>query len=85
MSLALLKRVRPEPIELLARRHNYFPRRFMWRGHRYDVHAVEEAWTETHRGGRDARHFFRVRCAEGKFDLFQDINLNAWYLAREVQ
>ncbi len=83
MSLQL-RHIRAEPIQLLARRHNYFPRRFLWRGQRYDVHAVEEAWTETGWGRRKARHFFRVRCAEGKFDLYQDVNLNAWYLARKV-
>jgi hypothetical protein len=80
----LTTRNREEPIALLARRHNYFPRRFMWRGERYDVHAVEEAWTEVKRGGKVARHFFRVKTAEGTFDLYQDIHLNAWYMARRL-
>lgn len=84
MSLRLFGTRAAEPINLLARRHNYFPRRFLWRGKQYDVHAVERAWTEMRRGGKDARHFFRVKCAEGRFDLFQDVDLNAWYLARRL-
>lgn len=78
--------VRPrkkEPIRLMARRHNYFPLRFEWRGQRYDVRAVEEAWTEMRR--QSSRHFFRVRCREGTFDIYQDLKLNAWYLAGEVR
>ena len=74
---------RKEPIRLLSRRHNYFPKRFMWRGHKYNIHSVEEAWTEMKRKG--AWHFFRVRCREGTFDIYQDLSLNAWYLARQVE
>ncbi len=77
-----LRADKSEPIALLAKRHNYFPRRFMWRGREYNVHAVERAWTETRRGSKNARHYFRVRCAEGTVDLFQDINLDAWYVKR---
>ncbi len=69
-----------EPIALLEKRHNYFPRQFMWRGESYNVHAVERAWTEMRQGGKDARHYFRVRCAAGTVDLFQDVRLDAWYL-----
>ncbi|HDQ34865.1 MAG TPA: hypothetical protein ENN14_00950 [Chloroflexi bacterium] len=83
LSRNLPRRKGREPINLLARRHNYFPKRFLWRGQEYHVHAVERAWTEQRRG-QAARHFFRVRCSEGIFDLYQDLRLNAWYLAREV-
>lgn len=75
--------VRREPIRLITRRHNYFPQRFMWRGQQYRVHSVVRAWTEMKRKG--AWHFFRVRCPEGVFDLCQDLSLNAWYLARQVE
>ncbi len=74
---------RHEPIRLIARKHNYFPQRFMWRGKQYNVHAVVRAWTEMKRQG--AWYFFRVRCSEGTFDLCQDAVLNIWYLARRVE
>lgn len=83
MSLRLWGQPGNEPIRLLARRHNYFPKRFMWRGRQYDVYAVERAWTKMRRRG--GRHFFRVRCLEGTFDIYQDVTLNAWYLARQVE
>lgn len=73
-----------EPIRLLARRHNYFPKKFMWRGKEYEVFAVEQAWTEMGRGRRGARHYFRVHCVEGTFDLYQDLSHDAWYLAKRV-
>lgn len=82
LTLKIRPRGRVEPISLLSRRHNYFPQRFLWRGEQYNVCAVERAWTEIKRGGKVTRHFFRVRCAEGKFDLYQDVGLNAWYMAR---
>ncbi len=81
--MSIFNRSKSEPIRLLSRRHNYFPRRFMWRGEQYDVHHVVEAWTEVKRN--TSRHFFRVRCREGIFEIYQDIPLNAWYLARQVE
>ncbi len=84
MSLRLFAKPRKrEPISLLARRHNYFPKKFMWRGRHYDVYSVEHAWTEMKRKG--AWHFFRVRCQEGTFDIYQDLTLNAWYMAKQVR
>jgi hypothetical protein len=82
MSLLSTKTKKKEPIKLMSRRHNYFPKRFMWRGKRYDVFTVERAWTKTKR--KTTWHFFRVRCKEGTFDIFQDTKLNAWYLAAQV-
>ena len=84
IGVGILRRNHREPIRLLARRHNYFPKRFLWRGQKYDIHAVERAWTESKRGGKVTRYFFRVRCAEGTFDLYQDLKLNAWYMARRL-
>ncbi len=84
LNLGLLRQKRQEPIKLLASRHNYFPQRFMWRGQRYDIHNVERAWTISKRGGKVTRHFFRVRCSEGTFELYQDLALNTWYLARRL-
>jgi len=82
MSLSFWQRHKPEPICLVTRRHNYFPKQFVWRGHQYDVYAVAEAWTEIQAQG--ARHYFRVHCQEGTFDLCQDATINAWYLAKQI-
>lgn len=75
-----------EPIEMRERRHGYFPKSFIWRGHRYDVHAVERCWTVSRRsrGSRVERHCFRVRCREGTFEVYQDVRHNTWHLQREV-
>jgi len=81
-----------EPIEMRKRRHGYFPKTFVWRGHRYDVYAVERCWTVSRRGrdGRVERHCFRVRCSfgsaqdrrEGTFEVYQDVRHNTWHLQR---
>ena len=72
-----------EAIDMLARRFGYFPRTFVWRGHEFHVEAVERCWTTGTRrnGGRMQRHYFQVRCAEGRFDLFQDLTHNTWHIA----
>lgn len=71
---------RREPIRLLALRHGYFPRQFAWRGRNYAIDAVERAWTETRSGGAVAGYRFRVRCAEGVFELLQEAASKRWYL-----
>jgi hypothetical protein len=52
-----------EMIDMLERRHGYFPKMFAWRGRRYDVYAVERCWTIVRRGlrGKVERYCFRVR------------------------
>ena len=82
MTLLPVRINKKEPIRLMERRHNYFPKRFMWRGDRYDINSVERTWTKMHRKG--ARHFFRVHCRQGTFDIYQDTILNAWYLAARI-
>lgn len=72
-----------EPIRLLALRHGYFPRRFAWRGRHYAIDAVERAWTETRSGGAVEGYRFRVRCAEGTFELLQEAASRRWYLVGE--
>lgn len=72
-----------EPIEMRERRHRFFPKVFVSRGHRYDIYAVERCWTEL-RGERVERRCFRVRCREGSFDLYQDVRHNTWHLQRQV-
>ncbi len=78
------KKICNEPIEVQKKRFGYFPQIFLWRGHRYHVHSVERCWTVT-RGRlrrRVKRLCFRVRCAEGTFDLYQDLVGNTWHLER---
>lgn len=72
---------RGEAIRMEAKRFGYFPQTFVWRGKRYDVHAVERCWTVSRRWAWDVeRHCFRVRCAEGTFELFQDAKRNTWHV-----
>ena len=73
-----------EAIELLERRFQLFPQVFCWQGRRFEVEAVERCWTVLRRGWRQRveRHFFLVRCAEGVFELFQDVESNTWHVRR---
>jgi len=75
-----------EPIDVRERKHGYFPQTFIWRGHRYDIYAVERCWTVSRRGrgGRVEQHRFRVRCREGTFELYQDVRHNTWHMRRQV-
>jgi hypothetical protein len=73
-----------EAVEMVQRRFQFFPRVFRWRGQRYEVEAVARCWTVTRRvwRGRIERRFFHVRCAEGDFELYQDIRAGTWHLRR---
>ena len=72
---------RGEAIRMEAKRFEYFPQTFVWHGKRYDVHAVERCWTVSRRWVWDVeRHCFRVRCAEGTFELYQDARRNTWHV-----
>jgi hypothetical protein len=58
--------IRGQAIKMEVKRFGYFPQTFVWRGKRYDVHAVEQCRTVSRRWFWDVeRHSFRVRCAEG--------------------
>jgi hypothetical protein len=75
--------IRGQSIRMEVKRFGYFPQTFTWRGRRYEVHAVEECWTVSHRWFWDVeRHCFRVRCAEGTFELYQDAKRNTWHVDR---
>ena len=80
------RRRRSESIDMRERRHGYFPKLFVWRGHRYSVNAVERCWTVSRRGGGNKveRHCFRVRCPEGTFELYQNVRYNTWHMQRQV-
>lgn len=75
---------RVEAIDMRSKRFGYFPRLFVWRGHRYNVQTVERCWTTSKRkwGNRVQHHHFRVRCSEGMFELFQNLTHNTWHMAR---
>lgn len=68
-----------EPVDMQEKRFGYFPKAFRWHGKRYDVQSVERCWTVANRA---PRLYFRVRCDEGLFDLFQDVRGNTWHLTR---
>lgn len=77
-------KVYDEAVEMLERQFQYLPRCFRWRGHRFRVEAVTAVWVRRerpwHRQG--GRRFFRVRCAEGDLELYQDLRTGAWFLRR---
>lgn len=70
-----------ESIEMIARRFGYFPNTFKWRGNKYYVEAVERCRTTARRDNHQMeRHYFQVHCAEGTFNLYQDLRLNTWHI-----
>jgi len=71
-----------EQIEMRERRHNYFPKAFLWHGHCYRVDAVERCWTVQKYRRDTARLCFLVRCAEGKFEVYQNLSTNTWHVHR---
>ena len=80
-SHAQRRRVQGEKIKMESKRFGYFPQAFTWRGRRYNVHAVERCWTISRRWLWEVeRHCFRVRCAEGDFELYQDVKKNTWHV-----
>jgi hypothetical protein len=74
---------RSDAVRMEVKRFGYFPQEFVWHGRRYNVHAVERCWTVSRRLFWDVeRHCFRVRCAEGMFELYQDAKRNTWHVSR---
>jgi hypothetical protein len=81
-----------EMIDMLERRHGYFPKVFAWRGRRYDVYAVERCWTVARRGlrGKVERYCFRIRArqrsrnggSDETFEIYQDLRNNTWHMQR---
>jgi hypothetical protein len=77
------RRAQGETIRMVSKRFGYFPQAFTWRGRHYNVHAVERCWTVSRRWLWEVeRHCFRVRCAEGTFELYQDVKKNTWHIDR---
>jgi hypothetical protein len=77
-------RIYDEAIEMVQRRFQHFPCVFRWRGHRYKVETVEQCWTVSRSDWRRCvqRHYFRLGCAEGTFEVYQDARTNTWHLHR---
>lgn len=77
-----LTRPKIEAVEMRSRRFGYFPRTFLWRGREYQVEAVKRCWTTgTRRAGSQlTHHHFLVHCAEGTFNLYQDLQHNTWHI-----
>jgi hypothetical protein len=73
-----------EPISVPVMQHGFFPKAFVWRGQRHDVHAVEDCRTEVRRSwqGQVERHCFRVRAEDDIFELAQDLARDTWELER---
>ena len=78
----VLKRRGIEAIDMRARRFGYFPRTFVWQGREFQVETVERCWTAASRrnSGKIDRHYFQVRCAEGTFNVYQDLTHNTWHI-----
>jgi len=78
------KLCKSEPIWITAKRFGYFPQSFIWHGRTYRVLVTEKCWTVCRRGlfNRSERLCFRVRCAEGVFELFQDALNNTWHMTK---
>ncbi len=78
--MKILDRVhrREQPVEVQEKRFGYFPKAFRWRGKRYVVEAIEKCWA---RSLRVPRLYFRVRCRDGIFELYQDLRADTWHLS----
>lgn len=73
-----------EAIDVMQHRWRYFPAVFRWRGRRYQVDTMERSWLVPAQGWRRRhdRRFFQARCAEGIFELYQDLKTGTWHLRR---
>jgi hypothetical protein len=73
-----------EPVEMIRRRHGYFPEVFRWRGRRFHMDSVEDSWLAPRRPWQrePVRRFFRASGADGKFELYHDLTTGTWHLHR---
>ncbi|MDP9309974.1 MAG: hypothetical protein M3R24_03585 [Chloroflexota bacterium] len=73
--------MRQEPILIREKRFNLLPYRFLHRGMEQRVRRVEQAWDVGVGWRQRAGHYFRVRCQDDQlYDLFHDVELNAWFV-----
>ena len=73
-----------ESILITQKRFGFFPEAFLWRGKVYQVISIEECRTVSRHSlfCRVERSYFRARCAEGIFELFQDVLSNTWHVEK---
>ena len=75
--------MRQDPVIIRAKRFNVLPYRFLHRGVEQRVRRIERAWDVAGNWRRRPGHFYRVRCHDDqRYDLFHDVELNAWFVAR---
>lgn len=68
-------------IQITSKRFGFFPQSFTWRDKTYEV-CVERCWTISHRWLWEVeQYYFRVRCAEGTFEIYQDQKTCTWHIA----
>ena len=73
--------MRQEPILIREKRFNLLPYRYLHRGMEQRVRRVEHAWDVGASWGQRAGRYFRVRCQDNQlYDLFHDVELNAWFV-----
>jgi len=85
---------RDEVVDMVERRHGYFPKVFFWGGRRYDVYGVEQCGGNGRRGlaGKGAHRCFRVRArghldngtADEAFVIYQDLQDGSWRIERRL-
>jgi hypothetical protein len=71
-----------EAVEMVQRRHGWFPQRFIWRGRAYEVDGIDRCWEVGRRWGRPARRCFRLKAGGASFELYHDLELATWHLRR---
>lgn len=72
-----------EPILLQTKRFNFLPHRFLHRGVERRVRRIDRSWDVGLRWRQRPGRYFRVYCQDGTVcDLFHDVGLNTWYVAR---
>ncbi len=67
-----------EAVEITERRFGLIPQAFLWSGHLFRVQLVEKHWVVHAWLKGSTRQLYRVRCAEGVFELCHDLALDAW-------
>lgn len=73
--------MRLEPILLRAKRYNFFPHRFVHRGVEQRVRRVEQIWEIGPGWRRRTGRVYRVTCQDnGRYDVFHDVAINAWFI-----
>jgi hypothetical protein len=81
-----MKRLGSQAILMKEKRFGYFPQVFVWHGRAHRVVECKETRTVSRGGlfGRVERRYFRVRCADGTCELYQDLLNNTWHIQNSM-